>query len=378
MNTRVPSDLSSFKNDLLTHSVTPKQVIIVMPIDIILQSERNILTYSIDIIIFGHPLEKAGIKKEAAPVTSVYVLHESPEWYAPLDAALEGFGVPHDQIFLDRDTIDLSETPPLGVYFNRLSGTAHTRGHPLAVEHCRVLLRRLEAHARRIVNGREALELAMSKTALLIALEAAGIRIPATVTAISPDRVIDAARRFRRPFLVKPNRGGKGLGIIRCEDADQLAQRIRNGDLDHSADGLYVIQEFVESPDPFITRAEFVGGEFVYALLSETGGGFNLCPADAGCAVSTRPRFHIRTNFHHPILDEYRRFLRRYHVEIAAVEFIVDHAGTAYTYDLNINTNYNAEAEAAAKRSGMNAIAAFLGRELEHLLETQLTRTATG
>jgi hypothetical protein len=314
-------------------------------------------------------------------MTRVYVLHESPGWYAPLDAALDRRGVPHDEIFLDRDVIDLSETPPPGVYFNRLSGTAHTRGHSLAVEHCRVLLRWLEGDGRRIVNGREALELAMSKSALLVALDAFGIRIPESVTAIGLDRVIEAAGRFRGPFLVKPNRGGKGLGIVRFENADQLARCIQSGNLDHSADGLYIVQEFVESPDPFITRAEFVGGDFLYALLSETGRGFNLCPADAECAVAThvpagRPRFHIRTDFDHPILATYRRFLKHRDIEIAAIEFIVDEEGKTYTYDLNINTNYNAEAEAAAGRSGMNTIAAFLGRELERLSEPQLTKTA--
>jgi hypothetical protein len=51
----------------------------------------------------------------------------------------------------------------------------------------------------------------------------------------------------------------------------------------------------------------------------------------------------------------------------------VDRAGNAYTYDLNINTNYNADAEDAAGRSGMDAIAAFLGRELDRLALPQLT-----
>ena len=309
-------------------------------------------------------------------MTRVYVLHESPSWYAPLDAALAQRGVPHDEIFLDRDVVDLSDTPPPGVYFNRLSGTAHTRGHELAVEHCRVLLRWLEAHGRRIVNGREALELAMSKSALLVALDAFGIRIPETVTAIGQDRLVEAASRFRRPFLVKPNRGGKGLGIVRFESRDELSRRIESHGLVDSVDGVYVVQELVKSPDPFITRAEFIGGEFLYALRSETGRGFNLCPADTECASQAgRPGFQIPADFDHPILDAYRRFLKHHDVEIGAIEFIVDDAGNAYTYDLNINTNYNAEAEAAAGCSGMDAIAKFLGRELALFSESGSGRT---
>jgi hypothetical protein len=311
----------------------------------------------------------------------VYVLHESPDWYAPLAAALDRYGIVHDEIILDRDVVDLAGAPPAGVYFNRLSGTAHTRGHALAVEHCRALLRWLERGGRRVVNGQESLELAMSKTALLVALDASGIRIPKTVTAVGPDRIVEAAGRFRTPFLVKPNRGGKGVGIVRFEDAREAAVCIQREALEASPDGVYIVQELIESPDPFITRAEFVGGQFLYALRSETGRGFNLCPADTACADSTRvaagrPRFEIRPDFEHPILDEYRRFMKRHDVEIAAIEFIVDRTGRTYTYDLNINTNYNVEAEAAAGRSGMDAIAAFLGRELEHLAEPRLATAA--
>ena len=65
-----------------------------------------------------------------------------------------------------------------------------------------------------------------------------------------------------------------------------------------------------------------------------------------------------------PDLPRYLAFLRRHRVEVAAVEFLVDAAGKAWTYDLNINTNYNAVAEAAAGVSGMAAIAAFLARTL--------------
>src|SRR5690606_37795666 len=100
-------------------------------------------------------------------------------------------------------------------------------------------------------------------------------------------------------------------------------------------------------------------------------GGFNLCPTDVcaipGVAIDDEPRFRIREGFTHPIIDSYRRFLRYHRIEVAAVEFITDAAGEPYTYDLNINTNYNSEAERIAGKSGMAAIARFLGRELAAL-----------
>ena len=303
-------------------------------------------------------------------MTRVYVLHESPDWFAPLGAALDAAGVPRGEIFLDRGAVDLSGPPPEGVFFNRLSGTAHTRRHRLAVEHARALLRWLEGHGRRVVNGTEALEIAMSKTALHCALRASGIRAPRTAVAVGIERVVEAARGFSGPFLVKPNRGGKGIGICAFDSVDELIPFVVSGDIDDSADGVYLVQDYIQPAEPFIIRAEFIGGEFMYALRSETGHGFNLCPADT-CRVPVLddpgPRFAIETDFRHPILETYREFMREHRIEIAAIEFITDAQGRAFTYDLNINTNYNVEAEAEVGRSGMATMAAFLGRELERL-----------
>ena len=308
-------------------------------------------------------------------MSSVTVLHESPDWYAPLDRALTELGVPHQEIFLDTGTLDVTRPPPDGVFFNRLSATAHTRGHALAVEHARALLAWLESHGRRVVNPTRALDLAMSKSALSAALAGFGIAVPRTVAAVGLARLVEAARRFEGRFLVKPNRSGKGIGIQAFDSADELVRAVDEGDLDGSIDGVYVVQDYIRSPDGFITRCEFVGGELVYALKSELGHGFNLCPTDVcqlpgqlpGTEADGLPRFSVRQDFSHPVLDSYRRFLRHHEIEVAAVEFVVDHHGRAFTYDLNINTNYNAEAEAAAGVSGYHAIARFLGRELERL-----------
>ncbi len=308
----------------------------------------------------------------------VHILHESPDWYAPLHAALDGIGVPHEEIFLDRGTVDVTAPPPEGVFFNRLSGTAHTRGHVLAVEHARAVLRWLEGHDRRVVNSLGALEIAMSKTALCAALSAFGIAVPRTVAAVGLDRVVEAARSFPGPFLVKPNRSGKGIGIQAFDGVDELDRAVGAGEFGGSVDGVYVVQERILSPDPFITRCEFVGGQLVYALASHTGGGFNLCPTDTLCEVPLitnydGPRFAIRDGFGHPIIEVYRRFMERHGIEVCAIEFIVDHAGNFFTYDLNINTNYNAEAERQAGQSGMQAIARFLARELMRLQPLRAT-----
>jgi hypothetical protein len=124
-----------------------------------------------------------------------------------------------------------------------------------------------------------------------------------------------------------------------------------------------------------ITRVEFVGGQFLYAVEVDTSLGFELCPADV-CQVHDRfcpvgeapapaaPRFRIVEGFADPLVERYQRFIAANGIGIAGIEFIRDAAGDAYTYDVNTNTNYNGAAEAEAGRYGMRAIAGYLGREL--------------
>jgi hypothetical protein len=74
--------------------------------------------------------------------------------------------------------LDLDEPPPPGVFWSRMSASAHTRGHLLAKDQTRGVLSWLECHGRRVVNGRRALELEMSKVGQLTALRAAEFDMP--------------------------------------------------------------------------------------------------------------------------------------------------------------------------------------------------------
>ena len=55
---------------------------------------------------------------------------------------------------------------------------------------------------------------------------------------------------------------------------------------DPSVDGITLVQRYIASPEQLITRVEFVGREFVYAVRVDTSNGFELCPADV-CALDS-------------------------------------------------------------------------------------------
>ena len=315
-------------------------------------------------------------------MSKVHVLHENSPWVEPLRAAFAELGHSHEEWFLDQGCVPLDEVPPRGVFYNRMSASSHTRDHRHGPELTHGVLNWLEGHGRRTVNGSRALYLEVSKIAQYTALRVAGITTPRTIAAVGRDRVIEAVDRFGAgPWILKPNRGGKGLGVRLFDDRRALTAYLDGpgGGEEAPIDGLWLVQQYVRASRPCITRAEFVGGKFLYAVEVDTSDGFELCPADA-CNVSdafcpgttaSAPRFRIDTQFssghrNGRLIDSYERFLAANAIEIAGIEFIRDGEGKPFTYDINTNTNYNAaaEAEAGVPVSGMRAVARFLLAEL--------------
>jgi len=296
----------------------------------------------------------------------VHVLHENPDWFTPIGAALDAAAVPYEQWLIGDGMLDLDELPPEGVFWSRLSASSHTRDHPYAKDHARGVLGWLEAHQRRVVNGRRALELEVSKVAQLTALRAAGFDVPRTLAVAGMADLPAAARKLPVPFISKHNQGGKGLGVRLFASHDEFSAYTESPDYQAPVDGITLLQEYLPAAQPFITRVEIVGGAYVYAITADTArGGFELCPADA-CAVDAGPSslFALREGFDHPIIDRYLSFARQHGIEVAGFEFIETADGRMVTYDVNTTTNYNADIEAAAPRPALPAVAAFLGRLL--------------
>jgi hypothetical protein len=307
----------------------------------------------------------------------IHAIHENTAWLEPLADALDRQALPWRDWFLDRGVFDLSRPPPEGVFYNRMSASSHTRDHRYAAELTAAVLAWLERHGRRVVNGSRALDLEISKARQYAALEAAGIRTPDTVLVAGKELLVAAAReRFAGgPFILKPNRGGKGLGVRLFHTADALAGHLDGVDYEPPVDGLHLLQQYVRAPVPLITRAEFVGGRFMYAVEVDTSDGFELCPADicaigdSSCPTGEAPRakFTIIDDIDTDLKRRYEAFLAANDIGVAGIEFIADSAGAVYTYDVNTNTNYNPDAEARAGRFGMDTLARYLGGELDRL-----------
>jgi len=311
-------------------------------------------------------------------MSRIYVIHENDAWVEPLRTAFAESKLPFAEWFIDDGTLDLSEAPPAGVFYNRMSASSHTRGHRYAAELTGGVLAWLESHGRRVINGGRALQLEISKMAQYAALARYGVRVPRTIAAVGRDAIIQAARTMPDRFITKHNRAGKGLGVRLFDDVGALERYVDSDAFEAPVDGVTLVQQYIEPPEPYITRVEFIGGRLLYAVRVDTSLGFELCPADAcqigdlACPVgetptTAAPRFRIIDGFTHPIVERYRRFLADNDIGIAGIEFITDRNGELYTYDVNTNTNYNPDAEREAGLFGMRSIAAYLGEELRAL-----------
>ncbi len=298
----------------------------------------------------------------------IYIIHENEEWTKPLKVELRRLGLTFDEWYLNRGQLDLSVPPPLGVFYNRMSASSHTRNHRYAAEHTAAVLSWLEGYGRRVINSSRALQLEVSKVAQYVALNSHGIRTPRTVAVVGREEILTAARSFNGPFITKHNRGGKGLGVRLFQNIDGLREYVDGPEFESPIDGITLVQQYIVAPQPFITRCEFIGGEFLYAVRADTSDGFLLCPADE-CQTEDAfgpptSKFQLVEGFDHPILERYRCFLADNETHIAGIEFILDKDGELFTYDINTNTNYNSTAESEAGVSGMRSIAEYLGDQL--------------
>jgi len=299
----------------------------------------------------------------------IFALHENPEWFPPFAAAFDAAGLDYEEWLMTSGTIDLDAAPPEGVFWNRLSGSSHTRGHELSKDYTRAMLDWLEAHGRRVVNGRWVVEMEVSKVRQLTALKAFGIDVPRTVAVVGREGLRDAAAGMPVPFITKHNQGGKGLGVRRFDDLADFHAYIDADDFEEPVDGVTLLQEYVQPRDGHITRVETVGYAYVYAITADAArGGFQLCPADAceldedGRPTQASSLFALREGFEHPIIDAFLGFARKHRLEIAGFEFIESADGRLVTYDVNTNTNYNPDVEAVAPKSGPAEIARYLRR----------------
>ena len=308
----------------------------------------------------------------------IYIIHENDDWVEPLRKELKVINAPFEEWHLGKRNIDHLDKPPQGIFYNRMSASSHTRGHRYAPEHTAVVLNWLEKNNRRVINNSRALSLEISKSLQYKELENFGIKTPKTIYCSNKESILKSANIFRKPFITKHNRGGKGLGVKLFNNKKELDSHVSGKDFEPSIDGITLLQEYIEARPKVIIRAEFVNSKFLYAVEVDASEGFELCPACPEDQTDDAPetqffgeycptignKFRIIKNYkRNSLIEKYEKFISANGIEIAGIEYIIDKNGEIFTYDVNTNTNYNSQAERSSEIKGMRSIANFLKKE---------------
>lgn len=341
----------------------------------------------------------------------IYIIHENNEWIPPFKEAFDRAGVEFREIFLTQGGINLDSIPPNGVFWSRLSASSHTRDNAFSKEYGRALLAWLESYGRCVINGSSVLELEVSKVKQALLLESffksqgVDFKTPKTLAVFGKTDLINAARSFaknlgNKPFITKHNQGGKGLGVRLFENIEEFRDYVESSEFELPIDGITLLQEYVESREAFITRCEFIGGKFHYAVRVDTSNGaFELCPADAcqidsldfksadskaestkrpalagaACEVGAGDKFSLRKEIDStsPIVRCLEQFLAVHNIAVAGIEFIESVSGDIVVYDINTNTNYNSTLESKIRESGGVAAADRLVSFLKEQFDKQ-------
>ena len=313
-----------------------------------------------------------------------YIIHENEEWLIPLRKALEKFDVQYEEWLLDDMTINIDQSPPNGIFFSRMSASNYTRNHLHSNQSSNIILTWLENHNRRVINGTNVLKIEFSKVLQQLLLKQSGFKTPKTIVAVGINKIKEAASNLNvYPMIIKPNQGGKGFGVKLINTINELDEMLEDNLINSSKDDTWLLQEKISTNEEFITRMEFIGGNFIYSLKVFSKNSFELCPADA-CEVdldqfcpvdeindinNSQPSFFIDDEPDKNLAKQLTIFLKKHQIEVAGVEFIRNKDGVPIFYDINTNTNYNLNAEKQSKvnKNGMEEIALFLKSELNKI-----------
>ena len=302
----------------------------------------------------------------------IAILYENDAWLGELLEALAARDVPFTAIHMDDVAVLLERPPSFGVVFNRVSPSSYLRGHGPAITCASSLMKILEAHGRRVINGSMSFSVETSKIAQLLLLRRLGMTTPATIMFNSVGRIAALARGFPFPALLKPDCGGSGAYIRRARSYEHLMSLLDTERDLFGPNHLLLLQAEFACVDKAIVRTEFIDGEFVYAMRVRARNTFNLCPAEcchrqaADPSSSEEPsvQFEAYPDIPSAAVAEARRIVQEAQLDVGGVEYAELDDGTRSFYDINATSVYRPE---IGTRFGVDAprmLAAFLRREL--------------
>lgn len=291
--------------------------------------------------------------KEQQPIGIYY---EHPDWFRPLFAELDKREIAFTRIDARCHSYDVTErAKSYALVFNRMSASAYLRNHGQGIFFTRDYLAYLESVGVRVINGREAFEIEISKARQLALLHSLGIAAPRSRIINCAEEAFRVAAQIGFPLIIKPNIGGRGAGIVRINSEEELRGAIDAKQIELGIDQTALVQEFIPARGGHINRVETLAGKFLYAMkVFTTGENFNLCPAEicqtesAAMCLADGPKAGLKIDPYQPpaeIISTVERIVAAARIDVGGVEYLIDERdGRLLFYDINALSNFVADA----------------------------------
>ena len=357
---------------LLSFGIDMEYISLIIAMDPLINGLRTALNITGDVAITVIIDQVEQRKKynylEVFDMKKIFLLHDNKDWIVPIKDALSAKKVDVDEWYIsDKKNIAIEDEPPEGVFFNRMSPSASSRGHGDTSPYINTLLEWLDFHNRKVINGKDIWYIETSKIYQYKLLKKHDINTPRTIATFSSAELLSAVESIGLPVILKYNCGGSGAGVKLIKNIEEISN-IGEEYYNNSLDGIVLVQEYIKSSENFVYRMEFIDGDLIYIVKINTESGFELCPADSCslegryCPITSQEvhKFEIMKDFYHPIIDNIKDMLRSNNIEVAGVEMIFDAEGKPFIYDINANTNYNSKAQDRAGINAYDILAEFL------------------
>ena len=193
-----------------------------------------------------------------------------------------------------------------------------------------------------MLNGPDVLAIDTSKARQLSLIAGLGLAIPETRIVHRREDIVAAAEGMAYPLVLKVNIGGSGAGIVRYDSAAELREAVAERFLPDSVDKVLLVQDYVPARGGTILRLETLAGRFLYAIEVESGGGFDLCPADACVAAPGRSAVAMTAVDPGPeLIAAAERIAAAAGLDVGGIEVLIDDRdGVARFYDINALSNF--------------------------------------
>ena len=206
------------------------------------------------------------------------------------------------------------------------------------------LLQRLQARGVVVLNPPRSVEICVDKYLTTALLQAAGLRVPATVVCQDAESALEAFAALGGDVVVKPLFGSEGRGMVRVSDPELAWRTFRT--LERTACVLY-LQQFIHHPG-WDLRIFVLGREVLAAMRRRSNGDWRTNVAQGGTAESFTPG-----------IDEVRLALQAADVlgvQAAGVDLLPAPDGGWYVLEVNAVPGWRA----LAPVTGVDVAAAML------------------